>query len=224
MLKKMYMLILVCMIGLFLIGCRQEVSTEVDYKDIKNAVESEKGSFNAPMELVFEVADMDSFKQEEEYVQFLLSKAFPQGVSDFEYFTKDSTTYVKVKIEIPVYVNNTDVWTDGKNTLFSLTYFDDILFLDMNKEKYEDFKAGWDNHFIFQSGIDITEMLLYVFIANTTNESPEVRVMPNFIDGKARVYPEEQELESKEYLTILMSDLSLYYLKDKGQVELLSFE
>lgn len=237
MLKKMCLsMILVCMIGLLLLSCKQEINIdsdkgtfytpiEFDYKNIRNAIDSDGGTFYAPIKFVFEVSDMNKFKQEKEYVRLLLSKAFPRGISDFKYSTEDSTTYVEIKTKIPVYVDDFNTWIkESKNSLFSLSHFDNVLFLDMNREKYKKFKKEWKNHFTFQSEIDITKMIVYIYVKNTTEQKPKIRIQPNFIDGEAKVYPKKQKLEPNKYVTIMMSDVSLYYLRKKGQVEIMSFE
>ncbi len=212
--RKVGYLVLICVMFLFLFGCKQgEVTTPIYVSDLDRIQDEFK--FTAETTLKFPVPSKKwiNDRNNRNKVTNLLDKYFNNYEGSLDVVSTGMSTMVETTVNVPIYnYNKIKKGKDPDYPLLSYGVFhdmkgDDGIVIILNH--YDKFKNDFDSTFMM-ADFDIQDFDITINLRNDNRDKFKYTIGSCYIDNTAVPYKTEIELEGRNDHTIVMSKVYTY--------------
>lgn len=231
--RKVGYLVLICVMFLFLFGCKQgEVTTPIYVSDLDKIQDSFK--FNAETTIKFPVPSEKwiNDRNNRNKVTNLLDKYFNNYEGSLNVVETGMSTMVETTVNVPIYnYNKIKKGKDPDYPLLSYGVFNSpkkegksaILIILSN---YKEFENDFNSTFMM-ADFDITNFDITVNLRNDSREKFKYRAGSCYINNQATPFKTDVELEGRSEHSIVMSQVYSinfpYYSDKEGNLPILTF-
>ena len=208
--KKLCVIMLV-LIGMFLVGCKKEAHIQLNTSDLEQVRQTQEPIY-APMWISFELPSEAEFRKSKGFFRDSLNNCFEKGVSELQY--KNGKVLCQTQIPV-VHENNPN---KSSKSLFTYAIMNDgTSGLFLNGGLYEELSGVLQETYMYE--IDITSSEIEIGY-DPGEEKIEKSFYPNTIQGSPELTFTTWEIGSQ--LNVVLSNLSLEYMKQNGYVPVIS--